>query len=133
MKRSDAREILMQLLFQMSIHDDFSESMKDKFMENHKLENQKEYFISVFNQIILHINEIDDVLNRSLSKWKLDRISKVELAVLRLAAAEILYIETIPVSVAINEAVDLAKKFGGNESGKFVNGVLGKLVREDEK
>lgn len=133
MKRSDAREVLMQLLFQMSIHDDFSESMKDKFIENHQLENQKEYFINTFNQIILHMKEIDDALNRSLTKWKLDRISKVELAVLRLATAEILYIEAIPESVAINEAVDLAKKFGGNESGKFVNGVLGKLVRVNEK
>lgn len=133
MKRSDARELLMQLLFQMSIHDDYSENIKDEFVANYQFKNQNEYFTDVFNQTITHINEIDSILNKNLNKWKLDRISKVELAILRLATAEILYIEEIPESVSINEAVDLAKKFGGNESGKFVNGILGKLVRDDEK
>lgn len=133
MKRSDARQLLMQLLFQMSIHDEYNEAIKDKFLEDYKLENQEAYFISVFSQIMAHLTEIDEALNKHLKKWKLDRLPKVELAVLRLATAEIMYAEMIPESVAINEAVDLAKKFGGNESGKFVNGILGKLVRDNEK
>ena len=75
------------------------------------------------------MSEIDNKIQSSLKKWKLGTISKVDLAVLRVSVSEIFYYEEIPDSVAINEAVDIAKKFGGVESGKFVNGVLGKIVK----
>ena len=74
--------------------------------------------------------EIDRLLNETSSGWKTSRMSKVDLSVLRLAVYELLFDEDIPVKVAINEAVELSKRFGGEDSRSFVNGILGKLVRE---
>lgn len=128
MKRGQARELLMQLLYQMSIHDDFDISNKEKFEKEFQLNKQQEYFSVAFNQIINHKEDIDKLISANLKKWKLDRIPKVDLAILRLAVAEIKYMETIPNSVSINEAVELAKKFGNEDSSKFINGVLGKIA-----
>ena len=72
--------------------------------------------------------EIDKMLNDASSGWKTSRMSKVDLAILRLGVYELKYDEDIPVKVAINEAVELAKMFGGEESSQFINGVLGKLA-----
>ena len=86
-----------------------------------------------FNDIRAHLPEIDASLSGYLaSGWKMDRISKVDLSILRLAIYEIRYDDMIPVKVAINEAVELAKRYGGDESYKFVNGVLHKAVTETE-
>lgn len=129
MKRTQARTLLMQLLFQMSIHNDFSTDMVQKYTVNHSLENQKDYFNSVIEAFIEYRINIDDLIEKSSKNWKLNRISKVELAILRLASVEIIYMEDIPDSVSINEAVELAKNFSSDESGKFVNGILGKIEK----
>ncbi len=78
--------------------------------------------------IISKIPEIDGMLSAATEGWKLKRIGRVELTILRLAVYEMKYDENIPAKVAINEAVEVAKKFGGNESPAFINGVLAKLV-----
>ena len=77
------------------------------------------------------IGEIDRLLEKSISGWKLNRIGKVDIAILRLAVYEMKYDEQIPEKVAINEAVELAKAFGGDASSSFVNGVLARLVTND--
>ena len=74
------------------------------------------------------LEDIDTAVNAVAEKWKTSRMGKVELTVIRLAVYEMRYEEDIPVSVAINEAVELAKKFGGDESSRFVNGILAKLA-----
>ena len=80
------------------------------------------------NDIITHLTEIDKTIEEVAMGWKLKRIGNVELAVLRLACYEIKFDDSVPDKVAINEAVELAKKFGGDDSSAFVNGVLAKLV-----
>lgn len=81
-----------------------------------------------YHEIIRHKAEIDAVLSESISGWKLGRVGKVELAILRLAVYEMRYDEEVPEKVAINEAVELAKKFGADMSAGFINGVLAKLT-----
>ena len=130
MKRTLARELLMQLLFQLSIHNDFSSEMIDKYKANYDFEDQKEYFDMTLTSVIDHMAEINDSIENCTENWKIERISKVELAIIRLAVAEMFYIPEIPQSVSINEAVELCKKFAGDDSGKFVNGILGKIVRK---
>ena len=82
-----------------------------------------------YSRILEKLPEIDGLLNETSSGWKTSRMNKVDLSVLRLAVYELLFDEEIPVKVAINEAVELSKRFGGEDSRSFVNGILGKLVR----
>lgn len=130
MRRSEARTLFMQLLYQMEVQDDYGQEIKERFIRE-KMEgsDQQNYFDGLYQAIFAHRQEIDERLAKSSANWKLSRIAKVDLAILRLSAAEILYMDDIPDSASINEAVDLAKKFGGEDSGKFVNGILGNLVR----
>lgn len=133
MKRKEVRELLMQMLFQMSIHDDYGIEIKNKFIKEFMADSdQLDYFNKTYEIITHNMKEIDEKIDQCSSNWKIDRISKVELAVLRVAIGEILFIEDIPNSVSANEAVELAKKFGGNDSGKYVNGILGKILRANE-
>lgn len=134
MKRKEVRELLMQMLFQMSIHDDYGIEIKNKFIKEFMADSdQLDYFNKTYEIITHNMKEIDEKIDQCSSNWKIDRISKVELAVLRVAIGEILFIEDIPNSVSANEAVELAKKFGGNDSGKYVNGILGKILRANEE
>lgn len=93
-------------------------------------DNDIKYAEEVIKGTIDNIQHIDKLIQNNITGWTKDRIIKVDLAVLRLALYEILYRDDIPDSVAINEAIELAKKYSTEESGSFVNGVLGKIVRE---
>ncbi len=90
-------------------------------------EEQQELESSV-QKIVDRLPELDERINSSAEGWKTDRMTKTDLTAIRLALYEISYDETVPDKVAINEAIELAKKYGGNESGSFVNGVLARLV-----
>ena len=133
MRRTEARELFMQLLFQMEVQNDYSQEIREKFIQEHmKDSNQLEYFNRLFAAAAGNLPEIDERLEACSENWKISRMAKVDLAILRLSAAEILYLEDVPDSASINEAVDMAKKFGGDDSGKFINGILGKVVRSKD-
>lgn len=120
----------MQMLFQMEVQNDYSDSIKNRMAkENLEESNQKDYFEKMYDLIHTYLPEIDQQIEKHSNHWKINRLAKVDLAILRLSIAELLYRDDIPDSVSINEAVDLAKKFGGDDSGKFINGVLGKIAR----
>ena len=130
MKRSQARELAMQLLFSMEARNDFSPECKNAFLEFYPPENQKNYVNSVYCAFADHMEEVDAAIEANAEHWHKDRIAKVDLAVLRVAIAEMTFAEEpTPEGVAINEAVNIAKKFGSEESGRFVNGVLGNYSR----
>ena len=130
MKRSQARELAMQLLFSMEARNDFSPECKDAFLEFYPPENQKNYVNSIYGAFADHMEEVDAAIEANAEHWHKDRIAKVDLAVLRVAIAEMTFAEEpTPEGVAINEAVNIAKKFGSEESGRFVNGVLGNYSR----
>ena len=131
MRRSEASEHLMQMLFEMEVHGDYSQDARDRYETNFmETSGQREYMDRMFGIITEHLKDIDQKLEEASDRWKVYRLGKVDLAILRVSAAELLYMEDIPDSVSINEAVELAKKYGSDESGRFINGVLGKVLKE---
>ena len=130
--RPSSREALMKMLFQMEIQGDFSEEARNGFSEEFLGDQlDRKYFDGVFNAYINHNNEIDDIIEKYSKGWKLERLAKVDLSIPRVCIAEMLYYEEpVPVSVSINEAVRIAKIYGGDDSRKFVNGILGRISKE---
>lgn len=131
MKRSEQRENIFKLVFCGDFHtnDELDEQVASYFEELPDVtEAEHAYIAGKFEKIKDRIPEIDAKINGVAKGWKTDRMGKADLAILRVAVYEMLFDENVPVSVAINEAVELAKKFGGDESPSFVNGILAKLV-----
>lgn len=124
MTRKEAREYMMQVFFQIEACNDYDVNNRENYMNLHKLQGQKDYCDNLYSLLCNKKDEIDAVLEEHSTNWKLHRMPKTDLAVLRLAACEIMYFEDIPKAVSINEAVDLAKKYGTDDSAKYVNGIL---------
>ncbi|HPJ23102.1 MAG TPA: transcription antitermination factor NusB [Clostridia bacterium] len=126
MGRKKDREKAFQLIYQTEINkDDFRDQLDLFFNENPMSVESVDYITDVVTGVNMILAEIDGALEKHLtSSWKLDRISKVDLAILRLGYFEIRYRDDVPKSAAINEAVELAKAYGSDSSGKFVNGIL---------
>ncbi|MBE6031839.1 MAG: transcription antitermination factor NusB [Clostridiales bacterium] len=137
--RREAREKCMQLLFQMETQQDFSAEGKELFLAQYKGVGETEvedknpdtkHFEKLYAAVSEHLPEIDAAIEKASNNWKISRFGKVDLAIIRMAVAELLYLDKVPDSVSINEAVEIAKTFGGEESGRFVNGILGKIAGE---
>lgn len=128
MKREDVREKTMQLVYQMDMTGDFEVADLSIVDENVKAAGKKQA-AETLAAVQDHHEEIDKIITDNLDNWTLERIAKTDLAILRTAVAEMLYVESIPVRVSINEAVDLAKKYGDERSYAFINSVLGKISR----
>ena len=133
MKRSELREHLFLMLFCKDFHETEELEEQAKFylesLEEPKAKDM-EYLEKRFADVLKVVGEIDSKIEESSKGWQLKRIGKVELTIMRLAVYEIKYDEEIPTGVAINEAVELAKKFGEDNSGSFVNGILAKIANE---
>ena len=128
--RSGARELAMMLLFQMDAQNDYGDDIKTLFIkENLQNKEQKLYIEQIYSLASEHLSTVDKLIESCSNNWRPERINKVDLATIRVAILEIMWIEEIPHSVSINEAVNIAKKYGAEDSGKFVNGVLGKVVK----
>lgn len=128
MNRKLAREMAMQLFFQMDIQNDYSTEVIDRFLEDLSEDPQVFYIKEVAKNFIDHKEIIDSIIEKNIKQWKLNRIGKVDLAILRVASTELYYQEDIPKGVSINEAIEMAKKYGTEESGSFVNGILGSIT-----
>jgi N utilization substance protein B len=139
MKRRLAREIAIQSLYQMEMNEVEVEEAVVMLLTEASEENEsqvelsdvnktKEFVLELVNGVADNKLAIDELLVDYLQNWNLDRLSKVDRQILRLAVYEMVFRDDVPGKVAVNEAVDLAKHFGMPESGKFVNGVLGKLI-----
>ena len=128
MKREDIREKTMQLVYQMDITGDFEVADLSIVEENVKAAGKKQA-AETLAAVQDHHEDIDKLISDNLDNWAIERIAKTDLAILRTAVAEMLYVDSIPVSVSINEAVDLAKKYGDERSYAFINSVLGKISR----
>lgn len=135
-KLRSKREKLFLMLFQHEFHE--TAEYRDQialYNENYAME-EKEETIAVEElterlfDIVDKLGSIDAGLNTAISGWKLNRIGKVDITILRLAVYEMKYDDTIPVKVSVNEAVELAKKYGGDSSPSFINGVLARMIVE---
>lgn len=130
MTREAARELLMQLIFQMGVQKDFSDELKQRFLREYKINSkQKKYIEDMHRAIADNLEDIDSLINKSSDGWSTERMAKSDLAICRVALGEILFADDIPEAVSLNEAVNLAKKFGTDSSQKFVNGLLGKALK----
>ena len=132
MGRRELREQIFKLLFRVEFHE--KEDMPEQLVlfleeaEEEMTEQEERYIAGKYEKIKEKLSELDDLFNSRTEKWTTDRIGKAELTILRLAVYEILFDEEVPVGVAINEAVELAKKFGQDSAKAFVNGVLAKFA-----
>ena len=135
MERTQIREQAFKLIYSLEIQkvEDLKEAI-DLYMEANEITSQKaiEYIEDAILGIDKNKKEIDDQIEKNLKQdWKIERISKIDLSILRLAIYEIKCKE-VPFKVAINEAVELAKKYGEDSSKKFVNGILASVVKEND-
>lgn len=131
MTRRELREQVFKMLFRVEFHD--MEDMLQQIAAGDGedaawSEKDSEYILGKCRKIVEHITEIDEAINAVSEGWKTKRMGKVDLTLIRLAVYEMKYEEDIPVKVAINEAVELAKQYGTDDSPAFVNGVLAKLA-----
>jgi len=129
--RRETREHIFLMLFRKDFHEvnELDEQIELYISELEKPTIEEySYLTSRFQAVVSKLEEIDAILSEASSGWKLNRMSKVDLTILRLAVYELRFDDDIPGKVAINEAVEIAKKFGGDESPSFINGVLAKLA-----
>lgn len=131
MTRRELREQIFCMLFRIEFHDK-DEMPEQLVLFENTIENlsdaDRAYISGKTDKIIAHLTEIDDEINAKATGWKTSRMGKVDLSILRVAVYEIRFEEETPEKVSINEAVELAKKYGTDDSASFVNGVLAKFV-----
>lgn len=132
MSRRELRERIFLLLFRVEFNrmEDMPEQIQLFFSqeESESTEEEKRYISGKYGNIAAKLPEIDVLINERAKGWSVERMGKVDITIIRLAVYEICYDDDIPTGVAINEAVELAKKFGQDESAGFVNGVLAKFA-----
>lgn len=131
MSRREIREHLFRMLFRKDFHEETEMNEQiDLYFESLEEPKKEEiaYLRDRFHLIMEKIPEIDVILAEASSGWRLSRLGKVDLTIMRIAVYEIEYDDDIPTKVAINEAIEIAKTFGGDSSSSFVNGVLAKLA-----
>lgn len=146
MSRRTAREIAMHIIFEtefktLPLNELIALRFDEEIFGSIAVENpayggklsekQKEYIITTCNGVKEKEEEIYSIISEKSVKWDIGRISKVSKAVLLLAIYEMKYVEDVPVGVAINEAVDLAKEYDSKEAATFINGILGSIAREE--
>ena len=133
MNRRNARKNAFFLVFQMDFNqkEEFEQARELFFDHQQEVEEEeKEFILKETEGTKEHLAEIDEMISKKAKKWATGRMSKVDLAILRLAIYEICFSEEIPTSVAINEAIELAKKFSSDEAPSFINGILGSIAAE---
>ncbi|OXM88168.1 transcription antitermination factor NusB [Paenibacillus rigui] len=143
MRRRLARELALQSLYQMEMNEVsmgeaiahvVEEAQNDDEAQLTKSQDKiaPQEIIELVQGTVEHKQQIDGLLTDYLKGYKMDRLSRVDREILRLATFEMVFSDDVPPKVVVNEAIELAKHFGTDESGKFVNGVLGKMIRELE-
>jgi transcription antitermination protein NusB len=130
MKRRLAREKAFQSLFQIEVSDISVEEAIEHVLEG---EPSDDFLNEIVSGTVENKEEIEKYLTPYLEKWSFSRLANVERVVLQMAAYEWLYMDEVPKNVTLNEAIETAKIFGGEEAGRFVNGVLGKIITDIRK
>lgn len=131
MGRSELREHIFKMIFgvEFSAEEQIDEQLElyiDQLVD--VSEKDQKYMLEKAKAIVEKVEEIDQMINDNVTGWKTGRMNKVDLSILRVAVYEMKWDEDVPVKVAINEAVELAKRFSGDDGPAFVNGVLGKMA-----
>ena len=131
MGRSELREHIFKMIFGLEFSEEAQlEEQLELYLDQlvDVKEKDRDYMLAKAKGIAEKVDEIDQIINENTTGWKTSRMNKVDLSILRLAVYEMKWDEDVPVKVAINEAVELAKRFSGEEGPAFINGVLGKIA-----
>lgn len=132
LNRKLAREWIIKFIYQITINNEYENYNIFKFREYNDIANEEEdFFEKSVESILTNLDEIDKNIKNSLIGWQFDRLSTIDVAILRVATNEILFDESIPDKVSINEAVEIAKKYSTEDAYKFINGVLGTIARKN--
>lgn len=134
MNRRKSREVAMKLLFEMSINKNDFKEIIENFKEESDLDLSDvdmSYVTRVLAGVQNNQEAIDKKIEEHLINWKMYRLAKIDLAILRISTYEIMFEEDIPTKVSINEGIELAKKYSDDKSSTFINGVLGKMISEE--
>ena len=129
-KRTKAREYALKILYQMEMTKDSAKDAVKSFWDMEDTETDesvKEFAGQLVKGVTENIKEIDAKITKYATNWQISRMAVIDRNILRVSSFEMLYLNDIPPKVSINEAVDIAKKYGDKDSGKFVNGVLDKI------
>jgi N utilization substance protein B len=127
-----SREMALKALFQIDlVNTNMEEALEYTFKNGELSDEVKDFSLILVKGVMSNLSDIDKVINHSANNWSLERITNIDRSILRIAIYEILYLKNIPKSVSINEAVELAKKYGTKSSFSFVNGVLGQINKDD--
>ena len=129
MSRKIARERAFKMLFAIDIGENTIEEASEIVICLLKNENQKVFILSEVMGVLENLSQIDKLINKYSDDWTVNRMASADRNILRLAVYEMLYCEDIPISVSINEAVEIAKKYGDGQSYKFINGLLGSIAK----
>ncbi|TDT61943.1 transcription antitermination factor NusB [Fonticella tunisiensis] len=133
MSRKSARETAMKLVYQMDLNETGAEETLKNFYDHggeDLWDDEREYIENCVKGVYENLNKIDNYIEKYSKNWKINRIAKVDLAIMRLAIYEMLYRDDVPDVVAVDEAVELSKEYGGENSYSFINGVLGNVIKE---
>ena len=133
MNRRKSREAAMKLIYEMQIKKEGFEEIIENFKEHTEEDTSEldlEYIENSLKGVTENIEVIDATISKHLINWKLERLSKIDISILRLAIYEITFEEDIPNIVCVNEAIELAKEYSQDITGAFINGVLGRLVEK---
>lgn len=130
-RRRKSREFALQALYQLNITNQDVTAVLAQFQEHFVPGGEAdEFFKRLVLGVLKHCQELDRLIERYSENWRLDRIDMIDRNILRMALFELLYCEEIPPKVTINEAIDLGKRFGSEDSGSFINGILDRIQNE---
>ncbi len=132
MTRREARENAFKLIFEIPFFENegYGERLNFFFetLNEDITDDDRQYIIDVVTACFEHLEDVDNAISANLRNWKIERLSRVDLSILRLSASEILFVDSVPGKVSVNEAVNVAKIYGDDNSPAFINGVLAQLV-----
>lgn len=135
--RRESRECALKLLYQIDLkfaftayESDLNKALDSLWLENELDDDGKNFAKALVEGAISNLSKIDDLISRHSTNWKIGRMAYVDRNVMRIAVFELLFLQDVPVKVAINEAVDIAKAYGDSQSGAFVNGILDNIAKE---
>ena len=134
-KRTHSRECALQILYSVDIQKaaPLVEVANDYWEKNIEDDTVKQFAMLLVEGMLKNQTAIDKLITEYTDNWRIERMAVIDRNIIRMATFELMYLEQIPPKVAINEAVDLAKRFGDDESGRFVNGVLDKINKQGRK
>jgi len=130
-KRRSSRELALKFLYQSELNEGNVDEQMESFMERNSSKDEIDIFMKeLVEAVIKHKKEIDEIVQKFSDNWVLDRMTVIDRNILRIGTCELLFNFSTPPKVAINEAVDIAKKYGNEDSPEFINGILDKIYKE---